>query len=141
MDEIHHKLTEDAELTAAIAEARNSEPSDEERKVMEKFGEDVELVLCGTGASATSKYRNVTGYYLRTVDGGVLLDCGEGTYGQLATRYGDAAMYELVRTLRFVFISHIHADHHVGLIRVLMERTRVLISISATVSMLMHSCR
>ena len=46
--------------------------------------------------------------------GGMLLDCGEGTYGQLRRRYG-AATDEIVAGLKCVWISHIHADHHAGL--------------------------
>lgn len=40
-----------------------------------------------------------------------LLDCGEGTYGQIVNHYGDEAD-EMIKRLKFVFISHLHADHH-----------------------------
>ena len=49
--------------------------------------------------------------------GGMLLDCGEGTYGQLRRRYGAAGADSIVSRLRAVWISHIHADHHAGLAR------------------------
>ncbi len=48
------------------------------------------------------------------LQGGMLLDCGEGTYGQLRRRYG-AATDEIIAGLKCVWISHIHADHHAGL--------------------------
>lgn len=42
------------------------------------------VVLLGTGAACPSKYRNVTALYLDFGDrGGMLVDCGEGTWGQL----------------------------------------------------------
>lgn len=44
----------------------------------------------------------------------MLLDCGEGTYGQLSRRYG-AATNAIIAGLKCVWISHIHADHHAGL--------------------------
>ena len=50
------------------------------------------------------------------VQGGLLLDCGEGTYGQLVRRYGGATGAVLAG-LRLIWISHIHADHHAGLAR------------------------
>ena len=42
------------------------------------------------------------------LQGGMLLDCGEGTYGQLRRRYG-AATDEIIAGLKCVWISHIHA--------------------------------
>jgi hypothetical protein len=42
------------------------------------------VTVLGTGASRPSKYRNVTGIYLDFGGrGGMLVDCGEGTWGQL----------------------------------------------------------
>jgi len=79
--------------------------------------EELEVVFLGTGASIPSKYRNVTGLYLhRFGAGGLLLDCGEGTYGQLVRRYG-AGADGVLAGLRLIWISHIHADHHAGLAR------------------------
>lgn len=51
---------------------------------------------------------------------------GEGSYGQLKRRFGSAAADELIKQLSLVWISHIHADHHVGLPAVLAARTRLL---------------
>ena len=46
----------------------------------------------------------------------MLLDCGEGSYGQLRRRYG-AGADDVIACLRCIWISHIHADHHAGLSR------------------------
>lgn len=49
--------------------------------------ESLEILFLGTGAAMPSKYRNVTATYLHLFSrGGMLLDCGEGTYGQLRRR-------------------------------------------------------
>ena len=41
-----------------------------------------------------------------------LMDCGEGTYGQLYRHYGSELCLKTLRSLKVVFISHLHADHH-----------------------------
>jgi len=49
--------------------------------------EDVEIVLLGTGSSQPSKYRNVSSIFINLFSkGSLLLDCGEGTLGQLKRR-------------------------------------------------------
>jgi ribonuclease Z len=49
--------------------------------------EEMELVFLGTGSSQPSKYRNVSSIYVNLFDkGSLLLDCGEGTLGQLKRR-------------------------------------------------------
>ena len=63
--------------------------------------------------------------------GNVLLDCGEGTWGQLSRRFGkdppdpDGNVYGVLRDIKCIFISHIHGDHHIGLAKVLAQRRRV----------------
>ncbi|XP_010465640.1 PREDICTED: zinc phosphodiesterase ELAC protein 2-like isoform X3 [Camelina sativa] len=89
--------------------------------------DDMEIVLLGTGSSQPSKYRNVTAIYIDLFSrGSMLLDCGEGTLGQLKRRYGLEGADEAVRNLRCIWISHIHADHHTGLARILARRRELL---------------
>ncbi|TKY48187.1 Zinc phosphodiesterase ELAC protein 2 [Spatholobus suberectus] len=89
--------------------------------------DDLEIVLLGTGSSQPSKYRNVSSIYINLFSkGGLLLDCGEGTLGQLKRRYGVTGADDAVRTLRCIWISHIHADHHTGLARILALRRDLL---------------
>jgi len=42
----------------------------------------------------------------------MLLDCGENTLGQLHRHFGSAAIVGILRKLRAIFVSHLHADHH-----------------------------
>lgn len=89
--------------------------------------EDMEIVLLGTGSSQPSKYRNVTSIFINLFSkGGILLDCGEGTLGQLKRRFGIEGADEAVKGLRCIWISHIHADHHTGLARILALRRELL---------------
>lgn len=89
--------------------------------------EDMEIVLLGTGSSQPSKYRNVSSIYVNLFSkGSLLFDCGEGTLGQLKRRFGVEGADNAVRSLRCIWISHIHADHHTGLARILALRRDLL---------------
>ena len=53
----------------------------------------------------------------------MLLDAGEGTCGQLWRQFGEkTSIEEIVGQLNCVFITHNHADHHLGLIQILAKR-------------------
>ena len=73
------------------------------------------LTFLGTGSAQPSKYRNVSSIHVSTNCGNYLLDCGEGTYGQMSKFFGHSQLQEEVNKIKFVFISHMHADHHIGL--------------------------
>ncbi|CAN6456627.1 unnamed protein product [Victoria cruziana] len=89
--------------------------------------EDMEIVLLGTGSSQPSKYRNVSSIYINLfARGSLLLDCGEGTLGQLKRRFGMKGADDAVKSLKCIWISHIHADHHTGLARILALRSQLL---------------
>ena len=47
--------------------------------------------------------------------GSAFIDCGEASLSQLALALGPAGLRDALAKLRFVWISHMHADHHVGL--------------------------
>lgn len=53
---------------------------------------DGDVVFLGTGSAVPSKYRNVTGIYVRLDKGGMLLDCGEGSFHQLRSLYSRAEL-------------------------------------------------
>ena len=50
------------------------------------------------------------------------MDAGEGTVGQLWRAFGPAVAARMVRDLKCVWISHTHADHHLGLLSLLAKR-------------------
>lgn len=76
---------------------------------------EAEIVCLGTGSALPSKYRNVSATLLRVPgSGSYLLDCGENTLGQLRRVYSPEEMAEVLRDLRMIWISHLHADHHLG---------------------------
>jgi ribonuclease Z len=67
----------------------------------------------GTASCLPSKHRNVSSNYVRMESGSILLDVGEGTLGQL-NRYFGLRINEELNQLQLIFISHLHADHHLG---------------------------
>jgi ribonuclease Z len=141
---VARKVREDLDVNSAVARFLPREPSetplDTEKEQKKETGDvpaclralkpgDVELVFLGTGSSMPAKYRNVSGLFLDSKSkGGVLIDCGEGSFGQLCRLYGPDAAREKVRNLRCAWISHIHADHHVGLPTILIERRKAILN-------------
>jgi ribonuclease Z len=72
--------------------------------------------------------------------GTLLLDAGEGSYGQLyrhlgpeshsaswfANEYLPFSVDDCLRQLTFIFVSHLHADHHLGIVRILIKWNQVM---------------
>uniref|UniRef100_A0AAQ5XV69 Zinc phosphodiesterase ELAC protein 2 n=1 Tax=Amphiprion ocellaris TaxID=80972 RepID=A0AAQ5XV69_AMPOC len=85
-----------------------------------------EVVFLGTGSALPMKIRNVSGTLVNiSPSQSVLLDCGEGTFDQLCRHYGDD-VDDALSKISTVFISHLHADHHTGLLKLLYQRERAL---------------
>lgn len=76
------------------------------------------VTFLGTGACIPGKYRNVSSIHV-DIAGGILLDCGEGTAGQLK-RMG-------LKNPRVICITHMHADHHLGTLSLLDDASTVII--------------
>ncbi|XP_067427275.1 zinc phosphodiesterase ELAC protein 2 [Thunnus thynnus] len=93
-----------------------------------------EVVFLGTGSALPMKIRNVSGTLVNiSPSQSVLLDCGEGTFGQLCRHYGDG-VDEALSKISTVFISHLHADHHTGLLKLLYQRERALTTLGKAFS-------
>ncbi|XP_076637968.1 ribonuclease Z [Colletes latitarsis] len=81
------------------------------------------IVMLGTGSSIPNKVRNTSGILLRIDENtSILMDCGEGTFSQIVRFYGASNVGNILRTIKAVYISHLHADHHIGLIGLLQAR-------------------
>ena len=101
--------------------------------------EDVEeneivVTFLGTGSAQPAKHRNVSGILLEVQKDdenySALLDSGEGSLGQLyRSKNGDTRVVnKLLKNMHFAWISHIHADHHVGLPSILSKRREAFLS-------------
>ena len=83
-------------------------------------GSDAEIIALGTGSSLPSCYRNVSGTLLRVPgSGSYLLDAGEGTLGQLKRVLSPSEFTEVMHDLKMIWISHLHADHHLGTVSII----------------------
>lgn len=69
----------------------------------------MKIVFLGTGGTYPSKWRNVSSVAVQVGPDVVMFDCGEGTQRQLMH-----SRISFMR-LRAVFVSHLHADHFLGL--------------------------
>ncbi|OMJ78712.1 hypothetical protein SteCoe_21432 [Stentor coeruleus] len=85
---------------------------------------DPQIIFLGTASMKPGKCRNVTGIHISNWGGGLLLDCGEGTYSQLVRVYGEK-ISEVLLDLKAILITHLHADHHVGILKILYERAKL----------------
>lgn len=109
----------DAEVQRLADEAREMIKSPDYQVKLDRLQsnllcKDAEVTTLGTGSAAPSKYRNVSATLVRVPGyGSYLLDCGENTLGQLKRVFGDE-LPEVLRDLKVIWISHLHADHHLG---------------------------
>ncbi|KYO45015.1 zinc phosphodiesterase ELAC protein 2 [Alligator mississippiensis] len=88
-----------------------------------------EIVFLGTGSAIPMKTRNVSSTLINTSSTqSLLLDCGEGTFGQLCRHYG-GEIDNVLCNIEAAFVSHLHADHHTGLLKILLERHRAFASL------------
>jgi ribonuclease Z len=88
---------------------------------------DVEITTLGTGSALPSKYRNVSATLVRVPGwGSMLLDAGENTMGQLRRVYAPNELNEIMKGLRVIWISHMHADHHLGTVSVIREWYKIV---------------
>ncbi|CAF3464566.1 unnamed protein product [Rotaria sp. Silwood1] len=83
-----------------------------------------EIIFLGTGSACPSKPRNTSGILIHINDANIfLLECAEGTTGQIRHFYGDQSD-EILSHIRFAYISHMHADHLGGLYGLIRQRRR-----------------
>ena len=67
------------------------------------------LQILGSGAATPTLNRGVTAQYLNFNERKILIDCGEGTQLQLRK------FKVKFQRIQFMFISHLHGDHYLGL--------------------------
>lgn len=108
---------------APLTYTPSSEAAECDLGYAEPLSEDIDepqVHTLGTGSSAPSKYRNVSGAFIRVPTKGgirmVLLDCGEGTLSSLGRFYNPEGRDLLLREMALLYISHMHADHHLGVV-------------------------
>ncbi|KAK0535344.1 hypothetical protein OC835_002393 [Tilletia horrida] len=132
------ELAASIKLEIKAEEARGFDPASPSYAQLLRLaeeGEGVVITPLGTGSAMPSKYRNVSSTLIQFPRPPgvpesepapcVLLDAGEGTYGQLRRKFGKEGVDQILLGLKLFFVSHIHADHHIGVSRVLIERRKL----------------
>jgi len=100
---------------------------------------DVSIRTLGTGSAMPSKYRNVSANLLHIPTlGYFIFDAGEDTLGQLKRSHSPEELDHIIRNLHMIWISHLHADHHLGTISILVERAKVARRLQAAGQPLAH---
>lgn len=82
------------------------------------------VTFLGTGCAEPSKYRGASSIYIdfgRSDASGLLLDCGEGSWGQLVRMYGYNEAIKRLSSMKAVWVSHRHADHMSGILQILIQ--------------------
>ena len=92
----------------------------ETQKCVRQEDEDRLVIPLGTGSCVPGIYRNVSSTFVSDSKVNVLLDAGEGSVGQLYRKFGPIELEKHLSNLRVLFLSHLHADHHLGIISVLL---------------------
>jgi ribonuclease Z len=112
-----------ATLNKAL-EHSNSCQSEEKGEIKTKKYPEVSML--GTASAVPGKYRNNTCILVEVKqDHFIILDCGEGSLSQLVRLKGEEGAKRVLRHLKAIFISHQHADHHLGSINLLISRENV----------------
>lgn len=130
VDDVFSFLTE---KTVTVYQHAQKLVEEHQNKRVVRAGDEVTIIPLGTSSAMPSKYRNVSSLLLRYPNGkSILLDCGEGTLGQLYRQFGVDAP-SVLQNVHCVFISHIHADHHMGLSKLLSKRRKLIPSCTSPI--------
>lgn len=102
--------------------------------ICEKFGEKnenenlrefPEVIFFGTASAIPQKNRNVSSFLINSSpESAILCDCGESTFLQMIQMFGAEKTDAILRRIKMIFISHLHADHHLGLFSIFLQRIR-----------------
>ncbi|CCF59447.1 hypothetical protein KAFR_0H00380 [Kazachstania africana CBS 2517] len=90
---------------------------------------EVEVITLGTGSALPSKYRNVVSTLIKVPyfsdhemkQRNIIFDAGENTIGTINRMFSSIDKKRIFKDLKLVYLSHLHADHHLGIISLLKE--------------------
>lgn len=127
-DEVHSRMSPNVlELAAKAEEEINMDKAALDSWANSLPQKGCEIITLGTGSAMPSKYRNVSATLLRVPGwGSLLFDCGENTLGQLKRVFNEDELQQVFRELRVIWISHMHADHHLGTVSVIRQWYRTV---------------
>lgn len=84
-----------------------------------------EVVFLGTSSTSPTLTRNVSSILVKIAAySSILMDCGEGSLGQFMRFHGNSNYHNEIIKIKAVFISHLHADHHLGIFELMSTRRK-----------------
>lgn len=116
---LNHELENVKNIDKAIKEYKRKTESIKNEMVYPS------ITFTGTAAAAPGKYRNCSGIFISLNENdNCILDCGEGTLDSIVRLYGPKKYLKKLSKLKFIYSSHSHTDHHIGLINLLIHYRR-----------------
>ncbi|KAJ6245840.1 zinc phosphodiesterase elac protein [Anaeramoeba flamelloides] len=98
----------------------NNSPNNENQTTKNSFFK--KIIFFGTGATMPGKYNNVSSIFLKLTNTlSILLECGESTVAQFRKHFGNKFCKNIC-SVKLIWISHLHADHHLGILNFLSYR-------------------
>ena len=98
----------------------------------DKYKNVPKITFLGTTSMKPGKFRNVSCIMIENqVENEqryILFDCGEGTYQQMIEKFGFIKTEKILLNIKLIAISHKHGDHMLGLIKLLKEIDRLIIT-------------
>ena len=84
------------------------------------------IFFLGTISMKPTQYRCASAIYVFIKGFGILMDCAEGSYGQIYDHFQTLdKINNAIRKLRVVYITHIHGDHQLGIVKIMAEREKL----------------
>ncbi|CDW79345.1 zinc phosphodiesterase elac [Stylonychia lemnae] len=84
------------------------------------------ILFLGTSSMKPTTYRGASAIYVFIKGSGILMDSAEGSYGQLYDHFQKKEIVdEHILKLRVIFITHIHGDHQLGVLKIMAERDKL----------------
>ena len=91
------------------------------------------VTFLGTSSMKPGKFRNVSAILIENIINNslkkyILFDCGEGTFQQIYEKFGSEITKNILLNINLIAISHKHGDHMLGLMKIIKEIDKLLIS-------------
>lgn len=124
-------------LTKSLVELKNNSDKDFQKDKIDsmnsEFDKEPQILFLGTIGMKPTTLRAASAIMLFVNEYSILMDCAEGSYGQLLDHFGSVKQVnEIIKKLKLVFITHIHGDHQLGILKIMVERDRLMQELDLT---------